>query len=197
MSADSRDRRANLANESDEVLLRLTAKHNDHRAFEVFYQRYRAKILSFLWRHTGNREIAQDLASETFATAYLKASTFDPKLGTGRGWLFGIARIALLASYRQRAVERTARLQLGVVVPTISDEAWEEAEARLEETLSKLVTGLDELSLVERDALIARIVEERDYPEIALSANASEAAIRQRVSRGLRKLRRLLGGETE
>lgn len=52
------------------------------------------------------------------------------------------------------------------------------------------------LSAAEREAVTARIIDERDYPEIAVAQGASPAAVRQRVSRGLAKLARLGKGET-
>jgi hypothetical protein len=44
----------------------------------------------------------------------------------------------------------------------------------------------------QRHAIVAHIVEERDYREIAAESRASEASVRQRVSRGLGALRRPL-----
>jgi RNA polymerase sigma-70 factor (ECF subfamily) len=41
----------------------------------------------------------------------------------------------------------------------------------------------------QRDAVLARVVDERPYPEIAAEMNCSELLVRQRVSRGLRQLR--------
>ena len=44
------------------------------------------------------------------------------------------------------------------------------------------------LPQAEREAVAARVIEERDYTEIAATTGATEAAVRQRVSRGLSKL---------
>jgi DNA-directed RNA polymerase specialized sigma24 family protein len=40
-----------------------------------------------------------------------------------------------------------------------------------------------------REAVRARVVEERDYPDIARDLRCSEAIVRKRVSRGLKALR--------
>jgi RNA polymerase sigma-70 factor (ECF subfamily) len=45
------------------------------------------------------------------------------------------------------------------------------------------------------EALVARVIEEREYSEIASSLRCSEMVVRQRVSRGLRTLRRRLPKE--
>jgi DNA-directed RNA polymerase specialized sigma24 family protein len=170
----------------DHELLRLSER--DAEAFEAFYLRHCDSLVSFLWRRTGNPDVAQDLAAESFAAAYLQASRFDPSKGDGRGWLFGIAKLALLSSYRRRGVEGAARRQLGIFASQYSDHVWEEVEDRLDVELSGLVAGLDGLSKVERDAVIARILDERDYADIALTENPIEVAIRQRVKRGLHRL---------
>jgi DNA-directed RNA polymerase specialized sigma24 family protein len=55
-------------------------------------------------------------------------------------------------------------------------------------------TGRDHLAALaqlpedERDATGARVIDERDYADIAAAHGTSQAAIRQRVSRGLAKL---------
>jgi RNA polymerase sigma factor (sigma-70 family) len=42
---------------------------------------------------------------------------------------------------------------------------------------------------VQREAILARVVDERPYAEIAEQMRCSELLVRQRVSRGLRALR--------
>ena len=55
---------------------------------------------------------------------------------------------------------------------------------------------LAELPPEQREALAAHVIDERDYAELASSLQISEAAVRQRVSRGLSALRRRHGGST-
>lgn len=51
-----------------------------------------------------------------------------------------------------------------------------------------LVALVDDLPVEQRHAVLARIVDERSYVEIAASQSCSQAAARQRVSRGLSRL---------
>jgi RNA polymerase sigma factor (sigma-70 family) len=181
---------------SDAELLKLTAQRDDSDAFGVFYRRYQDTLTAFLIHHTRNPDLAQDLVAESFAIAYSKAARFDPARGDGRRWLFGIARIAMLASNRLGGVEDATRHKVGMATRGYSDEAWDLAEARVDSSMSDLVAGLDDLSEDERVAVIARVIEDRGYTEIARTQNVSEDAIRQRVSRGLRKLGKLVGRES-
>jgi RNA polymerase sigma factor (sigma-70 family) len=182
-----------LARRSDAELLALTPAVRD--AFDVFFVRHSKAIVAYLWRQTGSQDVALDLTSETFAVAFESVDRYDPAKGDARGWLFGIARITMLSSYRQQRAEQAARLRLGIDVPAHSDATWEEAEARLDAALPGLVDGVDQLPRAERRAVVARVLEEREYSEIAASEHATEAAIRQRVKRGLARLRKQVGGE--
>jgi DNA-directed RNA polymerase specialized sigma24 family protein len=58
------------------------------------------------------------------------------------------------------------------------------------------VAMLAELPPDQREAVTAHVVEDRGYPELAASLHTSEAAVRQRVSRGLATLRRRRGGRS-
>jgi RNA polymerase sigma-70 factor (ECF subfamily) len=48
---------------------------------------------------------------------------------------------------------------------------------------------LNELPEATRQALVARVLDEREYAEIAAELACSEQVVRQRVHRGLRALR--------
>ncbi|HWD76280.1 MAG TPA: sigma-70 region 4 domain-containing protein, partial [Solirubrobacteraceae bacterium] len=49
--------------------------------------------------------------------------------------------------------------------------------------------AVEALPAAERDAVRARIVEGRDYRDLAVQLRCSESVVRQRVSRGLARIR--------
>jgi RNA polymerase sigma-70 factor (ECF subfamily) len=51
-----------------------------------------------------------------------------------------------------------------------------------------------ELPLDQQEAIRARVIEEREYDEIARELQTSRTVVRKRVSRGLAALRRRMGG---
>ena len=57
---------------------------------------------------------------------------------------------------------------------------------------SRLDRPLAQLPAVQRDAIRARVLDERSYTEIASEIDCSEAVVRQRVHRGLSRLRERL-----
>jgi RNA polymerase sigma-70 factor (ECF subfamily) len=54
--------------------------------------------------------------------------------------------------------------------------------------------ALDVLPADQRQAVLARVVDERDYREIAAEMACSELVVRKRVSRALKTLRKHVGG---
>ena len=73
----------------------------------------------------------------------------------------------------------------------LTDAALERVEAIASSDVA--LAALAELPDDQRAAVRARIVEERAYAEIAVSARTSESVIRKRVSRGLAGLRARIG----
>jgi RNA polymerase sigma-70 factor (ECF subfamily) len=159
-------------------------------AFAVFYRRHRWPILNYLFARTrGDTHLALDLLAEVFASAYEKRHTYEADKAPARAWLFRIANNALIDEHRGRAYERSARARLELPIFEYTDAAIAQVEERIDATEAGYLDGLAELPDDERDAIQARIIEDRDYADIAAAAAVSQAAIRKRVSRGLARLK--------
>jgi RNA polymerase sigma factor (sigma-70 family) len=172
--------------EDGELLRRIAAC--DDEAFSSFYRAHLPSVVAFFNRRVGDSELAFDLAAETFAAVVVGAAKYEPT-GPAVGWLFGIARNKLRESLRRTRVEQSARLRLGMEPIMLEDADL----ARIGEVADigegALSRALEELSAVTRDALLARVVEEQEYEEIAAQLQCSEQVARQRVHRGLTRLR--------
>jgi RNA polymerase sigma-70 factor (ECF subfamily) len=88
-------------------------------------------------------------------------------------------------SRRSGRVEARARRRLGMAPLVLTDEAI----GRIEELDRTALALVDDLPVDQQDAVKARVIDERDYPEIAKDLRCSEAVVRKRVSRGLGTLR--------
>jgi RNA polymerase sigma factor (sigma-70 family) len=133
--------------------------------------------------------VAADLTAETFAAALAGAHRFRPRRGPAVAWLFGIARNTLAVSKRRGRVEARARRRIGTPPLVLTDGLVERIEAMSGAALELF----EELPAEQQHAVRARIVEERDYADIAKDLRCSEAVVRKRVSRGLARLRDQLG----
>jgi RNA polymerase sigma factor (sigma-70 family) len=169
---------------TDEEL--LAAVNGEPEAFGVFYRRHVRPLIGYLVRRTGDAELAADLCAETFAAALDGLHRFDPARGPAVAWLYGIARRLLSHASRRGVVEDRARRRLGMAPLELTDAALERIEAEASEVAT---VALDALPADQREAVRARILDERDYADIARTTRTSEAVVRKRVSRGLAGLR--------
>jgi RNA polymerase sigma factor (sigma-70 family) len=157
----------------------------DPDAFGAFYRRHEKAVLGFFRRRTGSSELAADLTAETFASALAGRGRFDPAMGDGRGWLFGIARHLLARSLDRGRVEDEVRVRLGLV-PLVLDDA---DLARIDALAGDpALAALADLPDDQRLAVAGRVLDAKDYARLADELRCSESVVRKRVSRGLRTL---------
>ena len=173
---------------SDEALLARCA--SEPEAFAVFYRRHARPLAAYFARRTRDPERAADLTAEAFAAALDGAARFDPQRGPAVAWLYGIGRNLLSAAERRGRVEDRARRRLGMEPIVLDDAALAEVEGLASLDLAAV---LDDLPADQREAVRARVLDERSYPEIAAATRTSESVIRKRVSRGLAGLRERMG----
>lgn len=173
---------------TDGELLERTCA-GDREAFGVLYERRHDFVLAFLLKRTRDPEVAMDLMAETFAAALIALADRPPAItGSAVPWLVTIARNSLIDSYRRGRVESAARRRLALEPIQISDSDIEWVLRGAAET-DMLLRLSDELPADQFDALRARILDERDYEEIARELECSESVVRKRVSRAIATLR--------
>ena len=134
-------------------------------AFGAFYRRHEDQVLSFFFARTGDAALAS-------------ARRFRPRKKRA-AWLFGIARDKLAKSRRPGRVEDGARRRLGMAPLVLTDDAIK----RIAELDHIARACVDELPGDQHDAVMARISDQLDYPDIAKDLRCSEALVRNRVSR--------------
>jgi RNA polymerase sigma factor (sigma-70 family) len=181
-----------IRSRSDADLLAATPRDPD--AFAELYRRYERVILGYFMHWCRSPELAADLMAETFAAAFESSERYRSGVGEPRAWLFGIARHVLLRSVRRGRVEDATRRRLGMAVLALNDEALERVEA-LQSSRRDVSDALEGLSVVLREAVSGRVIQEREYRELAEALRCSESVVRQRVRRGLVQMRNQLEAE--
>jgi RNA polymerase sigma-70 factor (ECF subfamily) len=185
---------------ADSELLVLSREEPD--AFGTLYERHAEGLLGYFARRTFDPEAAAELVAETFAEAFASRRRFRDRGVGAAGWLYGIARHQLGRYFRHGAVDSRARRKLGLPEREISAEDYERIEELVdfEQVGRAIAEAFSVLSDEQREALTLRVVEGRPYREVAALLRCSEETARARVSRGLKRLTRLLGspgGEME
>lgn len=177
----------------DDVEL-IVRSWDEPEAFGVVFERHAETLLGYFARRTLDPEAAAELTAETFAQAFASRRRFrDHGLGA-IGWLYGIARHQLGRFFRSGAVDARARRRLGMPEREVSPEDYERIEEMidLEQVGRAIAQAFAVLSEDQREALTLRVIEGRPYREVAESLHCSEQTARARVSRGLKRLGRLI-----
>src|SRR6476659_2976473 len=97
-------------------------------AFEALYRGSRDDVFAYAAGLLRDRTAAEDVTALAFERAYRKRRRYNPRRGSHRAWLFGIARNAALDELRRR--RRTAGLVADAADPD-APMPDEEAEAAL------------------------------------------------------------------
>ena len=73
----------------------------DHDAFEQLYRRFARPILSMAIRQLRDRGRAEDATQDVFVSVWRSAKTYRSDRGTAAGWIFAVARNAIIKHARQ------------------------------------------------------------------------------------------------
>ncbi len=160
----------------------------------MLYRRYERLLLAYFRRRVDDAELAADLTAEVFAAALVSSARFRLGGPPVSAWLFAIARNTLANSRRRGRVEDRARRRLGMEPIVLEDDDLARID-QLGDTRAALAL-LEQLAPDQREAIRAHVLEDRSYEEIAGELRCSPSVIRQRVSRGLARLRERLMEET-
>jgi RNA polymerase sigma-70 factor (ECF subfamily) len=165
----------------------LALSRTDPEAFSQFYRRHERRLLGSLVRRTRNGELAADLCAETFAAALTACRGGGTLPQAPVAWLFGIANHKVLDSARRARVDDRARRALEMRAIELTRVQVSDIERLCDEDeAASLVVGLP---ADQRTALLAHVIDDRQYREIAAGLRCSESVVRKRVSRGLAALR--------
>lgn len=150
-------------------------------AFEALFRQHQHSVYGWILRMVRDRSAAEDLTLETFWRVYRAQARFDPARGF-EGWARSIATHVTLDWMRKQRPQ--VPLEFEVAAPPAADSAAS-AEIR-----SKTVLAFRRLPPKLRIAATLAVVEEVPYREIAAALGISVAAVKVRVFRALRILRR-------
>lgn len=130
---------------------------------------------------TADAALAEDLAAATFEKAFRSWRRFDPRRGSEKTWLFGIARSVALDHFRaetrrQRREERYVR-----ELPAGEEPSLGGFSPELEAALRTLSAG-------EREVLALRILLDLDADTTARLLGIGRTACSMRLARALAKL---------
>lgn len=168
----------------------LAFRRGNVDAFEHLFRLHQRAVYRWILRIVRNPAEAEDLTLETFVRIYRAHARFDPARGF-EGWARTIATRAALDSMRSSRAKTALRFEPlnDPPAPAATDPAMSaEIRAAIESAMGRLPPRL-------RIAALLALVEERPHHEVAQALDISIAAVKLRVFRALRLLKKDLEGQ--
>jgi RNA polymerase sigma factor (sigma-70 family) len=163
--------------------------------FAALYDQHFHDIYRYIAGRLG-RDVADDIAADTYLVALRKRDSFDAARGGVRPWLFGIAT-NLVAQHRRQEMRRYRALgRVGREEAADSHEVQVVNGVTAEGLQPRLAKAITALSRGERDVLLLSAVSELSHEEIAQALGIPYGTVGSRLSRARRKVRSVLGEET-
>ena len=159
--------------------------------FDAFFREHEPRIYGYLWRITGDRQLASDLCQETFLRAW---NSFAKVRGYENqdAWLLRVATNLALNSRRRRNTRIGVPLALDETTePSQSDHAGRIAE---QDAVHQVLLALP---VPMRAALVLREVEGLPYAEVSRLLRMRPGATRMLLSRAREQFRRCYRREEE
>jgi RNA polymerase sigma factor (sigma-70 family) len=185
-----------MASRSDLELLAEFARAGAQSAFAELVHRHVDLVYTAARRQVRDPHLAEDVTQTVFLALAQKAGSIKSNVVL-EGWLLSATRYAAQDALRRggrrqrhetvAAQQRSQQVNQGQA-PS-SDAERQEMLDRLDALLDVAMSGL---SAASRDAVVLRFFENKSFSDVGRELGIGEQAAKQRVSRGLRQLRKIL-----
>jgi len=170
------------------------AQAGDAEAFGLLYDRYVDTVFRFVYFRVGNRQLAEDLTSDTFLRALRRISSFTWQGRDLGAWLVTIARNLVADHFK------SGRYRLEVTTSDVLDADREDRgpegspEAAVVEHITNvtLLAAVKQLNPEQQECIVLRFLQGFSVAETAKAMGKNEGAIKALQYRAVRALARLL-----
>jgi RNA polymerase sigma factor (sigma-70 family) len=165
--------------------------------FERLYRANVPAVMAYFARRTRDPQLVADLTADTFVAVITSFQAFDPRKGTRRAWMFGIAR-RIYASYCEANSHQQDKLQRLAGRRDLAPDQVEELLDRIdaERAGRDLISELS--MLPERDRAVIELVDLAGLrpKEAAAALGLTPGTVRMRLMRTRARLRKHTSNQT-
>ena len=182
-----------------EVVVR--AREGSERAYRELVRRYERPIFSLIYRMVRDRELAEDLAQETFVKALNALDSYRPEYKFS-SWIFKISNNAAIDHLRRReldtlSLEGSPHAATPDAVEATALQIGDRGETPLDVVEAKELGGEIEQAIARlrpeyRQCILLRHVEGRAYEEIAEILDLPLGTVKTYIHRARNELRTYL-----
>lgn len=169
------------------------AQEGDRAAFAQLYDRYVDVVFRYVLFRVGDRELAEDVTSETFLRALRRITSVTYQGRDVGAWFVTIARNLVLDHVK------SSRFRLEVSTAEIDDprrvESGPEQQVLSKVTRSALLDCVRKLGADQRECIVLRFLQGLSVAETAAIMSRNEGAVKALQHRAVRRLAQLLPSE--
>lgn len=169
------------------------AQEGDRSAFALLYDKYVDIVFRYVLFRVGDRELAEDVTSETFLRALRKIATITYQGRDVGAWFVTIARNLVLDHVK------SSRYRLEVTTAEVDDsrpvDGGPEQQVLAGATRDALLECVRQLGDDQRECIVLRFLQGLSVAETAAVMERNEGAVKALQHRAVRRLAQLLPPE--
>ncbi len=163
----------------DDIMVNVANGNLD--LLKILFDKHHLHVFNFLYKMSGDKMLSEDLTQEVFYKVIKYRKTY--KKGKFIAWLFTIARNSFKSHLRKNKI-LTSDLD-----PLVNQ--LENGDKVKEEDYSDLQRALNKLEASDREILLLNRLQEIRYQELAEILDSTPGAVKTKVSRALKKLKKI------
>lgn len=164
----------------------------DRDAAQALVLRYQALVRSFLLRITGRRDLADDLAQDTFVRMLRYAENYDEKYPM-RTWLLTIARRLSINHARNNRTPAAGDLFDGINDSSDGPDVFVEQQDEAAHRKTMLNEAMLQLTVPQREAVTLFYQQDQSVQQIAEMMEIPEGTVKSHLHRARAALKNILG----
>ena len=179
---------------SHEIELIKKAINHDQNAYNVLFDKYWNNVFSFLFQRTNNKNLAEELAIESFSKAFDQLDRFDEKYSF-KSWLITIAKNHHIDRYRRfkNLSENFQDSSLSSSNEFFLNEIQNPEELMIaNQNLDQVLEHIKSMKKEFRSLIKMRYFEDMSFKEMETILNQSQNTIRVKLFRAKKMLANLL-----
>ncbi|MGH7583543.1 MAG: sigma-70 family RNA polymerase sigma factor [Gemmatimonadales bacterium] len=190
---------------SDQEVVRRAAQGRE-AAYRELIRRYQRPVFSLIYRMVRDRELAEDLAQETFIKVLNAIESYRPEYKFS-SWIFKIANNTAIDQLRRRGLDTLSldgspHAATAEAIESTTLQIGDARESQLDEVTSRelgsqIETAIAKLRPEYRSCILLRHVEGRPYEEIAQILGLPLGTVKTYIHRARNELRILLADVKE
>lgn len=187
----NRPRKPLCLSPEDDILQTIEkARSGDQKAFSQLLDRFWPEVFGFQLKRTRNENDAEDITIQTFARAFDKIDTYDPRYGFNT-WLITISKnlhVDLMRRRKRNVLEQREN-NAGEAISKVLDETpTAEDQLIIRQNLKTLLGHIRELKPAYRQVIELRYFRELPYADIARALDEPVGNVKVKLLRAKKLL---------